>query len=217
MPVWHSGMTPLIETLPPLSRLALAYAPRRARADWLALLALDARLALLVRSAHDPILAQIKLAWWRDRFTESSAKWPRGEPLLALLHDWNEASAALCGLVDGWELLLGEAPLPKAAMRSWAKGRAGALAALATRVGAGAFAAQAAMLAQSWALADLAAHLGHPEEQATARELADQHRANRITLPRSMRPLAVLHGLAVRPQSGVIALLTSIRLGIIGR
>jgi phytoene synthase len=49
------------------------------------------------------MLAQIKLAWWRDQFSKNASQWPDGEPLLALLHAWDAERAALEHLVDGWE------------------------------------------------------------------------------------------------------------------
>ena len=42
----------LIENLPPVARLALAYAPAPLRPRWLTLLALDARLGQVVQQAR---------------------------------------------------------------------------------------------------------------------------------------------------------------------
>ena len=55
----------LLDTLAPMHRLALAYAPAEARPAWAGLLALDARLAGVVRAAREPVLGQLRLAWWR--------------------------------------------------------------------------------------------------------------------------------------------------------
>lgn len=93
----------LIEVLGPVERLALTYAPARFRPFWLGYLALESRLARAARPSGEPMLAQIKLAWWRDRFAEPARHWPIGEPLLALLSAWDEEREALAGLVDGWE------------------------------------------------------------------------------------------------------------------
>jgi len=207
--------------LPPLSRLALAYAPGRARADWLTLLAFDARLAGVVRQAREPMLAQLRLAWWRDRLGSDPGGWPAGDPLLGRLANWPDP-AALVALVDGWEALLGEAPLDRAALSQFADGRAVALAALAQRLHSPPGAAAA--LARRWACADLALHVGHPAERAAAAQLLEQA-PPAARSARVLRPLALLAGLAERAVrrgeaealSGPGALLAALRLGITGR
>ena len=97
-----------VEDLPLVQRLALSYAPARARADTLTLLTLDNRLSGILRQRGETIIAQIKLAWWRDRLGELPANWPTGEPLLARLADWSGDTQALVPLVDGWEAILAE-------------------------------------------------------------------------------------------------------------
>lgn len=99
-------MDDLRETLPAIQRLALAYAPARTRDATLALLALDGRLAGVLRSASEPMLAQIRLAWWRDILGREAAERPSGEPLVALLEPWGREAGELVALVDGWEQLV---------------------------------------------------------------------------------------------------------------
>ena len=207
--------------LAPLARLALAYAPGPARADWLTILLLDARLAGVVRSAREPMLAQLRLAWWRDRLGEAPAGWPAGEPLLARLRDWGDAARGLTSLVDGWEALLGEPPLPETALSEFAAGRGAGMAALAGRLGADP--ATSGQLGQAWALADLTLHLSDGAERAAAQALLEAARPVRVG--RAMRPLAVLAGLNLRavrrgrgdPLDGPAALLAAIRLGMFSR
>lgn len=211
--------------LPPLSRLALAYAPARARVDWLTLLALDARLAGLVRQAREPMLAQLRLAWWRDRFAADPATWPKGDPLLARLAGWGDPIRALGKLVDGWEALLGEAPLPADALGEFATGRIAGLAALAHRLNVPGAVPDAVVvtMGRRWACADLALHLGDPAERAAATTLLNEAAPGGRT-PRPLRPLALLSGLSERAVrrgagealSGPGALLAAIRLGITG-
>ena len=174
-----------------------------------------------MRSAREPMLAQLRLAWWRDRLGGDPAQWPRGEPLLARLAGWGDHARGLTALVDGWEALLGEAPLPADALEEFAEGRAGAAAALAALCGADVQAARNA--ARRWAIADLALHLGEAAERDEAvLLLGAPERAPR--LERGLRPLAVLAGLserAVRKGSaealdGPGALLAAIRLGLTG-
>ncbi|MEO5587111.1 MAG: hypothetical protein ABIQ81_05405 [Novosphingobium sp.] len=209
----------ILDSLPAVQRLALAYAPSAARGAWLGLLALDTRLAQLVRETSEPMLGQIRLAWWRERLQESPADRPRGEPLLALL---GQHGAAFSPLVDGWEELLGEAPLPCASIAGFAMGRAEALAGLATTLGHGESAVETARLGRSWALADLALNLSHPEEREHAVTLLQADEPQPGRLPRALRPLVVLHGLAFRAlrrdgsDEGVRGFLAAMRLGILG-
>ncbi|MFT4026525.1 MAG: hypothetical protein QM676_06960 [Novosphingobium sp.] len=210
----------LLDGLPAVQRVALAYASAESRAAWLGLFALDRRLAQLVRETREPMLGQIRLAWWRERLAEPSVKRPRGEPLLALLGD---DAALLAPLIDGWEAMLGEAPLSREALTTFAAGRAEALAGLARSLGLESDIAETARIGRAWALADLAGRLSHPEECDRAAALLAAESGAPARLPRAMRPLVVLHGLALRDlhrgadASGMGALLATLRLGILGR
>lgn len=187
----------LTELLNPVERLALAYAPRRARLAWTGLLAFDRRLADAAREGREPIMVQLRLAWWRDRMGEAAAKWPDGEPLLALLQVWDAERGALTGVIDGWEARIvgedGGAELERA--------RIEAMVALGRLLGvrdAGAV----RQAAHDWRFPDRA--------QAAPR------------LPQTMRPLIVLRGMAVRAaRHGETApgrdFLAAVRLGLLGR
>ena len=73
-----------------------------------------------------------------------------------------------------------------------------------------------------WALADLAQGLSDPSEIAMARGILRGRDRSRADLPRDLRPLTVLHGLARRKQgassllNGPIDGLVAIRLGLFG-
>ncbi|MEY4160037.1 MAG: hypothetical protein RLZZ136_658 [Pseudomonadota bacterium] len=209
----------LVESLPLLSRLALAYAPAAIREEWLTLLALDARLATILRQAKEPMLAQLRLAWWRDRLTQPVAERPKGEPLLARLVAWPNAGAEFVPLVDGWEALLAEPPLDAAAFITFANGRIAALAALAQLLGLDVGLAQSR--ARRWALADLALHVQDPQEKVRARALADQAPAGRGRCPKALRPLAILEHLSVAADKrggdlSPFTLFSALRIGLIG-
>ncbi len=205
----------LAETLPLAQRLALSYAPRGVREANLALLALDQRLAAILRAGGEPALAQIKLAWWRERLAEPVARWPEGEPLLALLRTWPGGPAVLGGVVDGWEQLLAD-QLDEAAIAGFADGRAAGWQALGG--------ARAGLAGRRWALADLLLHLDDGDE-ATAVRAALLRAPAAPRLARAVRPLAVLHTLAARALrrdtrdllDGPGALACAMRVGIIGR
>lgn len=214
----------LVETLPAASRLALAYAPRAARLPTLALFALDARLAGLLRHSREPMLAQLRLAWWRESLGRDAEEWPQGEPLLAALRSWSGGHKALVALVDGWEALTGPAPLPAEALAAMAQGRADAFAALATALGLEGEADAARRLGRSWGLADLAMRLGNPQERAAAASLAGVDGEAPPRVSRRLRPLLVLHALARRRAErgeeaaahSPAALLTAMRAGLLG-
>ena len=205
--------------LPDVERLALAHAPRGTRKRVFALLAFDARLAGIVRQAREPLLGQMRLAWWRDHLAKPCNEWPKGEPLLELLSEW-QCPAALAALADGWEGLLRDS-LDEDAIRSFAEGREKAWLALAAEIGARSDPAPAA---RAWALADLAANLSDPDERAQVLEVAGKEK---FPLPteRALRPLAILGGLGRRSLArggtplldGRGAALAALRLGMFGR
>ena len=214
--------TAFLAALPIERRLALAYAPARARRLWLGLFALDARLGGVVRGAHEPMLAQIKLAWWRDQLARPLSARAVGEPLLALLGAWTSQVAGLQALVDGWELLLDDQAPGKSAMQEFAETRAQACAGLAIRLNLAEARPEAEPAARAWALAELAASLSDPDQKALALGLIAQLDWRRASLPRELRPLQVLYGLAARQRGngplipGPIAGLRAVRLGLLG-
>jgi phytoene synthase len=218
-------MDELRDTLPAMQRLALAYAPGRTRAAWLALLALDTRLANVLRSSSEPMLAQIRLAWWRDMLARDTADRPGGEPLLALIEAWGDEAAGLVELVDGWEQLAEPEQLGADAMRAFCQGRGAACAALARVAGCPQAQDAARRTGEGWALADLAARLTDPGERETATRFMTQHDWTRIALPRALRPLAILHGIAASAarrsgklsEPGPGSVLLAVRIGLFGR
>lgn len=163
------------------------------------------------------MLAQLRLAWWREQLKADAAGWPEGEPLLAALKSWRGQHGGLVALVDGWELLTGPAPLPATALEGFADGRGDAFAALAALIGARDDLAAVRDLGRAWALADLVANLGNAEERRTAANLATA--APTPLLSRALRPLTVLYGLARRRPDGLSprTLLAAMRLGLLGR
>ncbi|WEK46976.1 MAG: hypothetical protein P0Y56_01435 [Candidatus Andeanibacterium colombiense] len=210
-------MNKLIDSLALPQRLALAYAPKSARPATLALFALDARLAQAVRQASEPIMAQMRLAWWRDQFGLAANRRERSDELIRALDLFAGEEGALIGLVDGWESLLAD----ELDAEGFALGRARAFAALARRLHLPDEPAAAA--GRRFALADLAANLADAEEQRAVLGLAGG--GGRIALPRELRSLAVLDGLARRSLArggaplldGPAAMLGAIRLGLAGR
>lgn len=209
------------DALPAPQRLALAYASARSRPATLALLALDARLAAILRGRREPIAAQLRLAWWRDVLARPAAEWPAGEPMLDALRGWRDP-ACLAALPEGWEALLADELTP-AVIAEFVDARGQAFACLAGQLGAHS-PEDAVHAARIWALADLAANLSEGCERQLVvdygRTLAQPPR-----LPGSLRPLAVLAALGsaslarggapllAGPRSALLAL----RIGMTGR
>ena len=190
-------------------RLAIAYAPRDARSLWIALLALDRRLGRAALHASEPMLGQLRLAWWRDRFRSPASAWPAGEPLLAALTPFDAERGALEALVDAWEALIGGTPEPSA-LAALGGARAGALLALARVLGCDAPPTAIQALARRWTLGEL------------ARDAPGDRSPGSSGLPRAMHPLAILAELAAdRGAQGLgqrmRGLLRIIRLGMTGR
>ncbi|MDO9370040.1 MAG: hypothetical protein Q7T68_15855 [Sphingopyxis sp.] len=83
--------------------------PHARRAAMAALWALAARLTKLLIDAREPLIGQIKLAWWRDMMAmlaNDPAALPKGEPLLAELHETWAGRSGLDALVDAAEAML---------------------------------------------------------------------------------------------------------------
>ena len=87
----------------------LVLVPVRDRAAMASLWRLEARLFELVAHHREPMLAQIKLAWWRERLSQIAAHsrdLPRGEPLLADLAAHWAGNGALPCIAQAYEAIL---------------------------------------------------------------------------------------------------------------
>lgn len=215
----------LLDALPLPQRLALSYAPARVRGPTAALFALDARLAQAVRHQREPAVAQLRLAWWRDLFAQVPEMRPSGEPLVAHLAIWRQQDAALAALVDGWEHLISDQNLSIEAIRAFAQGRVEAFRGLERLVGTESGPDAVAVAARRWALGDLAAGLTSLIERDMVIKEARSLGSRPVSLPRELRPLAVLDGLARRVIArgggamfaGPGSIVQAFRIGIVGR
>ncbi|MBE1525642.1 phytoene synthase [Sphingopyxis sp. OAS728] len=87
----------------------LVSVPHARRAAMSALWGLAARLTKLLLDAREPLIGQIKLAWWRDMaalVASDPAALPKGEPLLAELQATWAGQGGLDALVDAAEAML---------------------------------------------------------------------------------------------------------------
>lgn len=183
-----------LEPLPPEQRLAIAWSTAEARDRLTSMLAFDGRLARIVTRTREPMLGQMRLAWWRDTLGLGVAARPRGDVVLEALGTfWEGREAGLIALVDGWEQVLHEKPLSEDAAGRFAEGRSAALLgvyggdARADRPGAASRRA-----AWCWSLGDFAARVSDPGERAMLAKLGLASSGPDRRLPRSERGLAVL-------------------------
>ncbi|MFO6447364.1 hypothetical protein ACLBKU_09500 [Erythrobacter sp. NE805] len=184
------------DILPPEAELALAWSGGRVRAPLSMALHLDRRLARIVARTTEPMLGQMRLAWWREALGKPVAERPRGDAVLdGLGVHWAGREAALAAMVDGWEVLVTAERLGPDEAAAFAAGRGAFFAAFSDDAATG---ERLGAAGRCWALADAAAGVSDPGERAVlvAVGLAEGARAGR--LPADLRGLAVLAGLARR-------------------
>ena len=158
----------------PARDLAISYAPRGRRRALAALFALDDALGHVLRTTREPMVGQMRLAWWREALARLDSVPPPGEPvLLGLAADvmpLGVSGSALAVIVDGWEPLLGT--IDDAAIGLHARLRGAALFAQAGIVIGAAPGDPLDMAGRGWALADLADHLSDAALASRVREKA---------------------------------------------
>lgn len=212
---------PEAASLPTELHIALSYTPLALRPVLQAALMLDQRLSRLVGQTHEPMLGQMRLAWWRDMLGKPVGDRPQGDAVLDSLGVyWPGRETALIALVDGWEHLLAEPPLREQAALDFAQGRA----ALFAEFCDGADYKNVISAARLWALTDAGIHISDRAERLTFARLAQQQDAQH-KLPRQLRGLAVLRALSQRSlhnnlaplMQGRGASLTALRAGLLGR
>lgn len=229
-PDWHGPDMAFAPSSSPaelseVARIALASGRKSERELWWTLFALDAQLARIVRNAREPLLAQVRLSWWREELAKPPEQRVVGNAILDCVgRNWRGEESALVALVDGWEQLLGETPLAPAAMQGFAQGRG---------IACGAVAAALqiddeevwAIAGKRWAYAEMAAHSRDRKERVRALDLARSLPKSIHPRPRNLRPLAIIEGLARRsvarggtPLVGDrLSPFVALRLGILGR
>lgn len=213
------------DILTPAHRVALAYAPVHLRSAWTALLALDVRMAGIVRSVREPMLAQIRLAWWRDTLARPAGEWPDGEPLLRELaaHLPGEAQQ-LAELPSAWEHLLADGPIDRDRLGDYVAIRSASYGGIRLFHAHHVDERAVGLAATWWVLGDTLARLSRPDERALLLEIAEATDTQHARLPRTWRPLAVLAALGRRAikcdqpvMEGRAGALVALRAGLIGQ
>jgi phytoene synthase len=179
--------------------LALGYVNARVRPALEALWSLDAALAAVLSSGRDPLLSQIKLAWWRDALEALDGGPPPAEPALEAVARHvlprGVTGTELAAMERGWTLLLTPDPLTPEELATYASSRGGLLFTLSARL-LGGSGDSVATGGEAWALIDLARHSGSEVDAEAA--LAAARSKSRGHLPTRLRPLGMLAALAHR-------------------
>lgn len=187
------------DPLPPEADLALAWSAPKVRAPLTTAFQLDRRLARIVARTTEPMLGQMRLAWWRGALGQPVAERPQGDAVLdAIGVHWAGREAALIAMVDAWEILVTAETLGESELAAFGAGRAAFFGALVEGLGPQKL-ARVAAAGRCWALADAAASVSDKTEQARliAAALAERPEPG-VRLPSSLRGLAVLEALARR-------------------
>ncbi len=186
-------MTP--DPLPLPIPLLIAHAPAAARRWHEAVWRYDQALAATLRSARDPMLGAIRIAWWREAVEAPPEAPDSGEPIVRALRALrrSDATASLVAMADGWDALY-DADTAEGLL-GYASGRGGGLfAALAGRP----LDTAEQRAGEGWALWDLAAHSSSDDLADRALALAAERMPERRSLAweGSDGPLAILTALA---------------------
>jgi phytoene synthase len=190
--------------MPDLDRdrfLALSYVPAKLRPAVEALWCLDAALGAVLTSGREPLISQIKLAWWRDSLEALDTRPAPAEPALqaAAAHvlPLGVSGARLSAMPEGWTLLLTPDPLSRDELAAYAGRRGGTLFAATADLLGGGGGEHIEAAGEAWALIDLARHSGS-EADAEAALIAARGRPSPPRWPARLRPLGMLAVLAQR-------------------
>ncbi|HEX8379254.1 MAG TPA: squalene/phytoene synthase family protein [Allosphingosinicella sp.] len=186
--------------LDPDRTLALSYVPAKRRAAVGALWRLDAALGAALAGGREPLISQIKLAWWREALERLDREGAPAEPLLQELADHvlpaGISGAELARMEEGWSVLSSPEALSADELASYARARGGLLFRYSARLlGGGADGLEPA--GEAWALVDLARHCATKEDSDVALEAA-RARILPGRWPSRLRPLGMLAMLAAR-------------------
>jgi phytoene synthase len=187
------------DPLPPEAELALAWSAPIVRGPLSIALQLDRRLARIVIRTHEPMLGQMRLAWWREALGKPAGERPQGDVVLdAIGNHWAGREAALIAMVDGWEVLMTADPLDGPAIAGFAQQRSAFFVALVDDHLEPLEREHVSAAAYRWAIADAAARVSDTDERAALIAAGVACRGTGGHLPKLLRGLAVLDALSRR-------------------
>ncbi len=189
---------PKQEAPPPLLypdyQLCLAYARASERDVLTALFRIDSFLGRIALSAREPMIARIKLAWWREQgFGAAGLATELADEIGLLVQHHPDALIGLKALADAWDDLVDCAGSPLNDVLIGAGARGQSLFALALSVSAKPIDDAGRDLAKGWSAANLGRGLGRADMLAKARSHFAAHSLR--SLGKACRPLAVLSAL----------------------
>jgi phytoene synthase len=180
--------------------LALSYVPAKRRSAVGALWRLDAALGAALAGGREPIIARIKLAWWREALEKLDHGPAPAEPALRELAEQvlpaGIGGAELALMEEGWAVLANPEPLTEAELAGYARARGGLLFRYSARL-LGGDEAGLEQAGEIWSLVDLARHCATAEDADVALAAARQRQGPR-RWPSRLRPLGMLAMLAAR-------------------
>jgi 15-cis-phytoene synthase len=172
--------------LKPPERLALAYARNNLRAGLALLLAFDGKLADIIGNSREPMIAQMKIAWWNDVIAKQAIDRPKGEPMLATLEQLDDAqmNPSMRFLLNSWGLLAAHEQWDDNILAKFAENRSAAVFdAYAKWIGSDEDARGPGMC---WAIADLRRRFGDRVPQRSLPLII------KWKTSRTLRPLSIL-------------------------
>lgn len=206
--------------LPAEHRIAIAYTPEKVRGPLTTYLSFDQRLGRIVAGTTEPMLGQMRLAWWRDMLMKPVDDRPKGDVVLdAIGGDWTGGEASLIKLVDAWEILVVAEKLDLKVAKEFGAGRSAPFLALADTE------SLVPAVGAVWAIADAASQVSDEAERAVLVEAGSETAKAKRLYPSTLRGIAVLDALAARAlknggrplMEGRGASLTAFRAALFGR
>ncbi len=156
---------------------------------------LDAVLGRVVLSSSEPLLAQVRIAWWRDQFRDPEVGRQAKDPLVqSIMNSWGDNAGYLLPLIDGWESLLSD----DEKRSHFVEGKSQLAGAIARILDCKSQISTASAFGGLWAFSDLAYYSPDPKTRnwaLTNWEVPPRNDARRAI---ALRPLVVLGGLAKR-------------------
>lgn len=187
------------ENLPDDIRLALAHTPASVRPALATLFALDQRLARIVGQTTEPMLGQMRLAWWREALEKPPETRPSGDAVLdAIGRYWRGREAGLSTLVDGWEHLLVGDEIDDNSIIKFAEGRAAPFSYFLPNSDVTEPYQRVNLRAQIWACADAASKVASGEERMRIIAIGKGLNPLPGRLPKDLKGLDILYALGRR-------------------
>jgi phytoene synthase len=189
--------------LDPDRTLALTYVPAERRPAVAALWRLDAALGAVLAGGREPLISQIKLAWWRDSLVRLDEAPAPGEPVLqdVATHILPRGirGSQLARMEEGWSILLSGESLTSSDLDNYSGARGALLFRHSSQLLGIQMNLRVKRAGEGWALADLARHSNEVDAKA-AIEAAGERLSDVAVQrwPRQLRPLGMLAMLARR-------------------